>query len=288
MRPTLGVSVFAALFLVIGMHGRARAGPEPGSESAARGDAPADMQPEAYELPVLTILGGGGPRFQRIQLEVGDGAGGTEPRDFQTGAYFDFGWFLLARPAARKLSRPSVQAIVLQLDGGAGVGLKVEPSGSGISLQTRAWRLLGQFGYLHPMGRVQVGGLLGVGADLLKIDLNSVLPSSRNIYFRMGPAVIYPIVRQLLHVRVDVGLRAPFVLDGLDDAFGNDARGIGMDAALMLNGRLENGFSYALRLIWTHYWLHFAGTSAGVPASGEGADGGDNAVTLHFLLGWSL
>jgi hypothetical protein len=246
------------------------------------------MQSETYELPVLTILGGGGPRFQQIQLEAGDGGGGTEPRDFQTGAYFDFGWFLLARPAARKLLRPSVRAIVLQLDGGAGAGLEVEPSGTGISLKTRTWRLLGQLGYLYPIGRVQLGGLAGVGADLLKIDLNSVLPSSRIIYFRMGPAVIYPIVRQLLQVRVDVGLRAPFVLDGLDDAFGNDARGIGMDAALMLNGRLENGFSYALRLIWAHYWLHFAGTSAAVPASGEGADGGDNAVTLHFLLGWSL
>lgn len=246
------------------------------------------MQPDTYELPVLTILGGGGPRFQRIQLEVGDGAGGIEPRDFQTGAYFDFGWFVLTRPAARKLSRPSMRAIVLQLEGGAGVGLTVEPSGSGISLQTRAWRLLGQFGYLYPMGRVQVGGLLGVGADLLKIDLNSVLPSSRIIYFRLGPAVTYQIVKQLLDLRVDLGLRAPFVLDGLADAFGNDARGIGMDAALMFNGRLENGLSYAVRLIWEHYWVRFAGTSASIPASGEGAEGGDNAITLHFLVGWSL
>jgi len=270
------------------MHGRANAGPEPRAEGSAGGAAPAEMQPESYELPVLTILGGGGPRFQRIQLEAGDGAGGKEPRDFQTGAYFDLGWFLLARPGARKLLRPSVQAIVLQLDGGAGLGLKVEPSGSGISLKTRTWGLLGQLGYLYPIGRVQVGGLAGVGADLLKIDLNSVLPSSRIIYFRLGPAVTYPIVKQLLHVRVDVGLRTPFVLDGLDDAFGDDASGVGMDAALMLNGRLQNGFSYALRLIWAHYWLHFAGANASVPASGEGAEGGDNAVTLHFLIGWSL
>jgi len=288
MRPTLGVSVFVALFLVIAIDGRARAGPEPGSEKSGRGGAPAGLQPETYELPVLTILGGGGPRFQRIQLKVGDGAGGIEPRDFQTGAYFDFGWFLLARPAARKLFRPSVQAIVLQLSGGAGVGLKVEPSGTGISLQTRTWRLLGQFGYLYPMGRVQVGGFVGLGADLLRIDLNSVLPSSRIIYFRLGPAVTYQIVEQLLHVRVDLGLRAPFVLDGLSDAFGNDASGMGMDAALMFNGRLENGFSYAFRLVWEYYWLRFGGASASVPAAGEGADGGDNAITLQFLVGWSL
>ena len=246
------------------------------------------MQPEAYELPVLTILGGGGPRFQRIQLEVGDGAGGIEPRDFQTGAYFDFGWFLLARPAARKLHRPNLQAIVLQLDGGAGLGLKVEPSGSGISLRAKPWRLLGQLGYLYPIGRVQAGGLAGVGADLLNIDLNSILPSSKIVYVRLGPVVTYQIIRKLLQVRADLGLRAPFVLDGLDDAFGNDAHGIGMDAAMMFNGRLENGFSYALRLIWEHYWLRFAGVSRGVPASGEGAEGGDNAVSLHFLLGWSL
>ena len=33
------------------------------------------------------------------------------------GAYFDFAWHLLVRPMGRRTSRPSVQAIILQVDG---------------------------------------------------------------------------------------------------------------------------------------------------------------------------
>ena len=173
--------------------------------------AAASVQDEEPILPVLVMQIGAGARFRNIHLELGDGAGGTETRSFETGAYFDFGWHLLVRPMGRRSSRPPVQAIVAQIDGGSGIGLKAD-RGTGISLQTNSWRLLGQFGYLYPIDRLQVGGLVGVGGDVLSIDLNSVLPSSRIVYVRLGPAVAYDIVPSFFGFRADFGLRFRFSL----------------------------------------------------------------------------
>jgi hypothetical protein len=246
------------------------------------------MQDEPTTLPVLVVLIGGAARFRSIHLDIGDGAGGTEQRTFETGAYFDFGWHLLVRPASRRSPRPATQAIILQIDGGWGVGLKVEPAGTGISLRTNTWRLLGQFGYLYPIDRMQVGGLVGVGGDVLHIDLNSVLPSSRIVYVRLGPAVAYDIVPSFFGFRADVGLRVPFLLGELEDAFGDDSSGVGLDAVVTFDGRLKAGFSYAFRFIWEYYRLRFAGSNMVVPAMGGSGNGNDHAITFQFLLGWSL
>ena len=135
---------------------------------------------------------------------------------------------------------------------------------------------------------MQVGGLVGVGGDVLQIDLNSVLPSSRIIYVRLGPAVAYDIVPSFFGFRADFGLRIPFFLGDLEDAFGNDSSGIGLDAVVTFDGRLKAGFSYAIRFIWEYYRLRFAGSNMNVPAMGDGGSGNDHAVTLQFLLGWSL
>ena len=283
----LRVFVFTALFLGT----TAPAGVRAEADQAAPGapsEAAAAVQDEAPKLPVLVMLIGGAARFRNIHLEVGDNAGGSEERSFETGAYFDFGWHLLIRPAARRSPRATIQAIAVQIDGGSGIGLKVEPAGTGISLQTNTWRLLGQFGYLYPMGRLQVGGLVGVGADVLSIDLNSVLPSSRIVYVRFGPAVAYDIVPSFFGFRADFGVRAPFLLGGLDEAFGNDSSGVGLDAAATFDGRVKAGFTYAFRFIWEYYKLRFAGSNTIVPAMGNGAKGNDHAITLQVLFGWSL
>jgi len=239
-------------------------------------------------LPILVMLVGGGARFRNIGFEVGDGDGGTEERTFDTGAYFTVDWHLLVRPVARRPAKPRVQAIVFQIDGHSGTGLKVEPVGTGISLHTNTWELLGQFGYLYPIRHVQVGGLAGVGGDVLRIDLNSVLPSSTIVYVRVGPAVAYDIVPSVLIVRADVGLRIPFALNQLEEAFGSDGSGIGVDAAATFGGKLNAGFTYALRFEWEYYHLRFSGPSMNVPAMGAGAAGQDSALSFQLLLGWSL
>jgi hypothetical protein len=133
-----------------------------------------------------------------------------------------------------------------------------------------------------------VGGLVGVGGDVLSIDLNSVLPSSRIVYVRLGPAVGYDIVPSFFGFRADFGLRVPFFLGGLEDAYGNDGSGVGLDATASFGGRVQAGFTYAFRFIWEYYKLRFTGSNMNVPAMGNGADGSDHAFTLQVLFGWSL
>ncbi len=244
-------------------------------------------QDEGSDLPILVMLIGLGARFRNIHLELADREGDSADRSFETGAYFDFAWHLLLRPMSRRSPRASVQAIVFQIDGGAGIGLKAEAA-SGIELQTNTWRMLGQLGYLYPIGRLQVGGLAGLGGDVFKIDLNSILPSSRLLYARLGPALVYEVVAKLLGFRADFGLRFPFSFGELDDAFGMDSSGIGVDGALAVEGRLERGFSYGVRFVWEYYRLRFSGSSMEVPAKAYGGDGKDHALTIQLLLGWSL
>ena len=288
MVRTLRVCVFAAVFLRIVAPGEVQAqGGEP-SDTGSSGEPAAAMQGRVPYLPVLVLLIGSGVRFRDIHLDVGDGAGGTEGRAFDTGAYFDFGWHILVRPMSRRSPKPAIRAIVLQIDGGSGIGLKVEPARSGISLQTNAWRLLGQLGYLYPIDRLQVGGLIGIGGDVLSIDLNSVLPSSRIVYVRLGPAVAYDIVPSFFGFRADLGVRIPFSVGDLENAFGSDSSGFGLDATAAFQGRLKAGFTYAFRLIWEYYRLRFAGSNMNVPAMGGGGVGSDQAITLQLLLGWSL
>jgi hypothetical protein len=248
----------------------------------------APEQDESWKQDVLVALIGGGVRTRWIRYEVGDGSGGTEPRSLDTGPYFDFAWHLFIRPVGHRSPRPTMRAMVLQLDGAAGIGLSVEPEGTGITLRTNTWRMLGQFGYLYPKDRAQFGGLVGIGGDVFNIDLNSVLSSSRIVYVRLGPAASFDAVGTLLTIRGDFGLRFPFHLGQLANAFGQDTRTLGLDAVLTLQGRLKAGFTYAARLNWEYYRFWFAGPVDNVPAMGGGGDGQDHALTFQLLVGWSL
>jgi len=280
--------VFVTLFLSVAAPRRLRAQESGSADAGTAKEEPATMQAQPPKLPVVVLLLAAGARFRSIRLEVGDGSGGTEQRTFETGAYFALGGHLLLRPMARRVAAPSLQAIAIQIDGGGGIDLRVEPARTGISLQTKIWELLGQFGYLYPIDRLQVGGLVGLGGAVLRIDLNSVLPSWSIVYFRVGPAVIYDIIPSLLVFRGDFGLRVPFLLSQLQDAFGSDSSGIGFDAAATFGGRLDAGFTYALRCAWEYYRLRFAGPRMNVPATGDGGSGKDRAFTIQVLLGWSL
>ena len=251
-------------------------------------EATAPPEEDGWQRIVFAALLGGGVRSRRIHLDVGDGMGGTEPRDFDTGAYFDFGWHLFIRPMGQRSKRPAIQAMVLQLDGGAGISLVVEPVGTGISLQTNTWRMVGQLGYLYPIGRWQVGGLAGIGGDVFKIDPNFVLPSWRIVYARLGPAGVVDLLGDFLMVRVDFGLRFPFSLGRLENTFGRDTRAFGLDSTLTFQGRIKAGFTYALRFVWEYFRYRFAGETDEVQAMGQGGRGDDHAVNLQLLVGWSL
>lgn len=241
------------------------------------------------DMPVFQILVGGGVRLLDIDFDVGTSSGGTDNRKFDSGAFFDVGGHLQIRPMGRSGS-PAAQAFVIEADGGAGIGLDAAlQDGVGGSPDVKTWRVLGQLGYLYPIKRLQVGGLVGVGVDTFDIDSNSVLPSRQYIYVRIGAALAYTILEDFLGFRVDGGFRWPFELGDIEAAFGNNSTALGFDAAATLGGRLDVGFTYAFRYIWERYKLDFAGATQNVPAmGGPGGDGTDQAMTFQVLVGWSL
>mgnify|MGYP001820657410 CR=1 FL=1 len=288
MRGSLILSGIVLFFGGLGASVEAQKSGEPSGGPPSPPVYAAPAQDESWKQEALVMMIGGGTRFRRVRLDVGDGSGGTENRSLDTGAYFDFGWHMLIRPLGHRSPRATIRAIVLQIDGGAGIGVEVRPEGTGISLDTTSWRLLGQFGYLYPRGRWQAGGLVGVGGDVFNIDLNSVLPSSRILYVRLGPAAEVALIGDFFKLRTDFGLRFPFYLGELANAFGSDSRAFGLDATVTLGGHLEAGFSYAFRFVWEHYQYRFAGPVSNVPSMGEGGRGRDHAIDLQFLFGWSL
>lgn len=270
------------------------AGPASGQVDEDQARDPQETLPKVYRAPaeedtgwhqdVLVALIGGGARFRSVDLTVG---GAMPERNLETGAYFEFGWHLLIRPMGSRSPRRSIRAMLLQLDGGAGFPLQLQRD-PGIVLDANLWRMVGQLGYVYPFDRVLFGGLIGIGGDVFNIDLNSVLPSSRIVYARLGPAVERAWLRDFLKIRADFGLRFPFHLGEMANAFGQDSRAFGLDATVALSGRIEAGFTYSLRFIWEWYTYRFAGPVDDVPATGNGGRGTDNAIDVQLLVGWSL
>lgn len=248
---------------------------------------------ETEALPMFEILVGGGVRLRDINFTTGSNDGEPTVRAFDSGAYSDVGGYFVVRPLGRS-GKPALQALIVQGDGGVGLGLRARLDASGARSDLATWRILGQVGYLYPIKKLQVGGLVGAGVDTFDVDLNPALPSIRYVYLRVGGALAYTIISDLLRFRVDGGFRRPFSLGGIDAAFGNDSSAIGGDATVTIGGRLDVGFTYAFRFVFETYDLDFAGATENVPARGNtcpedlSCGGTDRAFTYQFLVGWSL
>ena len=282
----LGCWVFGVILGGTGI--ASAAGPEPPSVTSVTATSGDGVQPSTSRPPVLELLVGAGPRLRDIDFDVGDGSGGTQSRQFTSGAYADLAGFMVARPLAR-LPKTPAWGLVFQGEGGVGLGLRAEPGGTGSITGIRTWRALGQVGYLYPFRGFQAGGLVGVGADALDIDVNRVLPSIQYNYFRAGLAAAYTVVVEYLTIRVDGGLRKPFSLGDVEEAFGDQSSAIGWDAGALVSGHLDVGFAYGFRFTVESYTLDFAGTRENVPsAGGPGGRGIDRTLSFQFLVGWSL
>jgi len=194
------------------------------------------------------------------------------------------------RPLARS-STKGLRGLAVEADGDFGIGLETETQGSATTLDTKAWRVLGQLGYFHGIGKHEVGGLIGIGFDRLAIEDNGALPSIQYLYLRLGPAYRYFFIERTLYLRVDGGFRLPFSYGDLADTFG-DAKGFGFDAGLMVGGELDVGFSYVLRVSFDYFKPQFSafpgGVLPGLPAAAQGIDGTDLAINFHAMIGWSF
>jgi hypothetical protein len=240
--------------------------------------------------PHVLLLAGAGGRVRTVEIDIEDGAGGTGTRKYESGVYLDIVFRLELRPFARNAAK-GLRGLALEADGAFGVGLETRPPGSSTPLDTKAWRVLGQLGYFHRFENGELGGLVGVGFDRLEIETNGTIPSIDYLFLRLGPAYRHFFIGRLLYLRVDGGFRWPFSYGQLEDAFGN-TKGFGFDAALMLGGELDVGFSYGARLSFEYFKPQFSGFSAGVPleppAAAEGRDATDLGINFHAMVGWAF
>jgi hypothetical protein len=244
----------------------------------------------SFSAPILNVLGGAGGRVRNIEIKVDDGAGGTATRTYDSSIYLDIVFRLELRPMARHENK-ALRGLALEADADFGVGLEAQTPGSNVNLSVKAWRILGQLGYFHSLGKHELGGLLGIGFDNLDIQDNGTLPSIQYLFLRLGPAYRYSFIERVLYLRVDGGFRFPFSYGDLANTFG-EASGFGFDAALMVGGELDVGFSYALRLSFDYFKPQFSAFPGGVvpptPGAVQGRDATDLAVSFHAMVGWSF
>jgi hypothetical protein len=242
------------------------------------------------QTPIFNILGGAGGRVRKVEIDVDDGSGGTATRSYESGVYLDIVFRLELRPLARN-RKPGLRGIALEADGDFGVGLDTKTPGSGATLDTKAWRVLGQLGYFHALKKSEIGGLIGIGFDALDLEDNGSMPSIRYLFLRVGPAYRHFFIERLLYLRVDAGFRFPFSYGDLEKRFG-EAKGFGFDAGLTLGGELDVGFSYLLRISSDYFKPQFSafpgGVVPGLPGAAQGKDGRDLAINFHVMVGWSF
>ena len=240
--------------------------------------------------PIFNLLGGAGGRVRNININVDDGAGGTATRTYDSGIYLDIVFRLELRPMARH-EIEGLRGLALEADADFGVGLDAQTPGSNAKLAIKTWRMLGQLGYFHRFGKHELGGLIGVGFNDFDIEQNSSLPSIQYLFLRLGPAYRYFFIERALYLRVDGGFRYPFSYGDLADTFG-EAKGFGFDAALMVGGELDVGFSYGLRATFAYFKPQFSDFPAGVvpplPGAVQGRDATDLAFSFHAMVGWSF
>ena len=240
--------------------------------------------------PILNLMGGAGGRVRNIDVNIDDAAGGTATRTYDSGIFLDIVFRLELRPLA-KHDIKGLRGLALEADADFGIGLEARTPGSSATLNVKTWRVLGQLGYFHPFGKHELGGLIGIGFDDLDVEANGSLPSITYLYLRLGPAYRYFFIERVLYVRVDGGFRYPFSYGDLSDTFG-PAKGFGFDAALMVGGELDVGFSYALRLSFDYFKPQFSGFAGGgvppVPGAAQGRDATDLGINFHAMVGWSF
>jgi len=240
----------------------------------------------AKDAPHVMLLAGAGGRTRKIEVNIDDGS----TRTYESGVFLDIVFRLEVRPLAKHLTA-GLRGIAIEADGDFGVGLTTQPPGSTTKLDTKTWRVLGQIGYFHRFEKGELGGLIGIGFDRLELETNGTLPSVDYLFLRLGPAYRHFFIDRALYLRVDGGFRYPFSYGDLEATFG-PAKGFGFDAALILGGNLDVGFSYAARLSFEYFKPQFAGFPPGmlppVPGAANGRDATDFAINFHAMVGWAF
>lgn len=228
--------------------------------------------------PYVTVLAGVAGRARRAEIDLASGG----KRRYESGLFLEIPVELEVRPlaaygrAAGGLSLRATFAMAAALSSS-------EPA-SANEVDTKAYRVGIDTGYVHPFDRGGFGVRVGFLYEAFVLGSNPVIPSSA--YPVLRPALVgsYDLLGPRLRLGLEAGFRYVLGLGALADAFGAGSDGLGFDAAVSLGGSLDVGFTYLARFSVEQTFLRFDGAASDAPADG----GSDRAFTLTALLGWSL
>lgn len=169
------------------------------------------------------------------------------------------------------------------------VGLASRVDSTGQPVENTFFRLDFAAGLLFPLADiVDLGVEFGAGWDTYTLGRNPLLESAEYVYLR--PAVVsrFRILRELLVIGAEVGLR-PALGRGNFSVYGNGGDTIGFDVGGSLGGGVALagtiGLTYALTIQYVNYWLSFSDASDPSMAGSSGTDGG---VRIGILLGLGI
>ena len=194
-------------------------------------------------------------------------------------------------------SSSAAKGLYAQLDLAFALALRSQEqnmAGDPVDIDTSAWRLLFQLGYLYPLSddTFRIGALVGFGLDSFSLGDNGVMASTKYTYLRIGAVADARLYQDLVRARLDIGYRIVFgvgdIGNGTDpNALGDDASGGAFDLGVSLGGRIDMGLSYALRFGFSRYRFDFSGTTgSGIPPESSFTDKGLNlSVQVGYTFG---
>lgn len=242
-------------------------------------------------LPLIAAFIGIDGRTRDAQADFPGGGG----RRYDLGLYPELSIRLESFPLGSSSS--AAKGLYAQLDLAFALALssqEVDAGGMVNDIDTSAWRLLFQLGYLYPLSddAFRIGALVGFGLDSFTIGDNSVMSSTKYTYLRIGAAADARLYENLVRARLDIGYRIVFgvgdIGTGMDDpnALGDDASGGAFDLGVSLGGRIDMGLSYAVRFGFTRYSFDFSGLAgAGIPPDSSFTD---KSLNLSVQLGYTF
>ena len=246
-------------------------------------DSPADVGNLLF--PKVVALVGADARRRDISITLLNG----QTRNYRTAALYPD---ITMHVAVRPLNEASIaRGLYFQMDAAFAVGLTTnqrdtaDPSNL-TEVETSAWRIFGQVGYLAPLmdDKLQIGAMVGVGVDKFIFGENDVMASSSYVQLRAGIAGSYAILGPQLILRADFGYRHPFGAGDLASDFGTGATLRGFDVGIAATGAMDVGFTYGVHVGFTTYKLMFEGPAE----DAEATDGRDNAFNMGLNLGWTF
>jgi len=243
-------------------------------------------------LPILAAFVGLDGRTRDAQADFPGGGG----RRYDLSMYPELSLRLESFPLGGSSS--ALKGLYAQLDLAFALALsseEIDPvTGEVNELDTSAWRMLLQVGYLYPLAddAFRLGALIGFGIDSFSIAENNTLPSTSYKFLRIGAVGDARLYQELFRARIDVAYRVIFGMGEIGDgamqanALGTDATGGAFDLGISLGGRIDMGLSYALRFGFTRYNRDFSGMAGpGIP---ENSNFTDKGLNLSIQLGYTI